>query len=134
MPRTADFHEQITHPCLPQATGVVDDPAALDAAVDVLEAHTPTGNAPIRGFLRPCEGAAPWLPRRHDDLHLGPCARSEAGILKHPASRRQRVRGRLGHPLIVGAAGIGLTQKEDRECRVDQQHVFHRMILEVISI
>jgi hypothetical protein len=25
----------------------------------------------------------------------------------------------------VGAAGIGLTQKEDRECGVDQQHVFH---------
>src|SRR5262249_27285107 len=33
----------------------------------------------------------------------------------------------LRTPLIVGAAGIGITQKEDRERRIDQEHVFHRM-------
>jgi hypothetical protein len=52
MQPTADFHEQIADACLPQTTGVVDDAAALDAAVDMLDAHTPTGDPPIRGFLR----------------------------------------------------------------------------------
>jgi hypothetical protein len=28
----------------------------------------------------------------------------------------------------MGAAGIGLTQQEARECRVDQPHVLHRMV------
>ena len=28
----------------------------------------------------------------------------------------------------MGAAGIGLAQEEDRERRVDEQHVFHRVV------
>jgi hypothetical protein len=134
MQGTADFHEQITNPRLPQATGVVDDATALDATVDMLDAHTPASDTPIRGFLRPCEGPAPGLPRRHDDLDVGQRERQEAEILAQPAPRRQRVRGHLGHPLIVGAAGIGLTQQEDREGRVDQQHVFHRMVCFLAAI
>ena len=127
MQRPADFHEQIADARLPQAAGVVDDAAALDAAVDVRDAHTAAGDAPRGGLLRPREGPAPWLPRRHDALHVVPCARQEAEILEPPAAHGPRVRSRIGTPLIMGAAGIGLTQTEDRECRVDQPHVFHRM-------
>jgi hypothetical protein len=29
----------------------------------------------------------------------------------------------------VGAAGLGLTEKEDRECRINQQDVFDRVAL-----
>ena len=54
MQRTADFHDQISDTRLPQAADVMDDAAALDAAVDVLDAHAPTGDAPIRGLLRAC--------------------------------------------------------------------------------
>jgi hypothetical protein len=39
------------------------------------------------------------------------------------------IRGRLGNPLIVGAARIGRTQKEDGKRGIDQQHVFHIMAL-----
>ena len=34
----------------------------------------------------------------------------------------------------MGAAGMGLTQKENRECRVDQQHVRHGVALFLATI
>jgi hypothetical protein len=54
MQRAADVHEQISAPGLSEAADVLDDAAALDEAVDVLAAHTPTGNAPMGGLLRVC--------------------------------------------------------------------------------
>jgi hypothetical protein len=127
MQGTADFHKQIADACLPQATGVVDDAAALDAAVDVLDAHSTAGDAAMRGFLRACEGPAPWLPRRHDDLHLVEREHQAAEILEQPTARGQGVRGGSSNPLLVEAAGGGLTQNEDREHGMDQPHVFHRV-------
>jgi hypothetical protein len=124
---TADFHEQISDARLPQAAGVVDDAAALDATIDVFDAHAPTGDTPIRRFLRAREGPAPRLPRRHDHLDLRERKRQKAQVLKQPAARGQRVRGGIRNPLIVGAAGIGVTEKEDCECRIDQQDVFDRV-------
>jgi hypothetical protein len=134
MQGTADFHKQIADACLPQATGVVDDAAALDAAVDVLDAHSTAGDAAMRGFLRACEGPAPWLPRRHDDLHLVERERQEAEILEQPTARGQGVRSGISNPLIVGTARVGLTQKEDPERGVDQEHVFDRVVLFLAAI
>jgi hypothetical protein len=131
---TADFHEQIADARLPQAAGVVDDAAALDAAVDVLDTHTTARDAPIRRFLRARMGPAPWLPRRHDDVDPVERKRQEAEILEQAAACRQWVWGGIRNPLIVGAAGIGLTEKEDRECRIDQQDVFDRVALFLAAI
>ena len=127
MQGTADFHDPIADARFPQATRLVDDAAALDAAVDVLDAYPATREAPIRGFLRAREGAASWLPRRHDDLNLVQRKRQETQILEQPASRRQGVWGGLGNSFIMSAAGIGLTQEENRQHGVDQQHVFDCM-------
>ncbi len=85
MEGAADFHDQIAEPRLPQAAGVVDNATARDAAVDVLDTDTAPGDAPMRRFLRPREGAASWLPRGHDDLHLVECERQEPEILEQPA-------------------------------------------------
>ena len=82
MPCTADFHEQIADARLPQAAGVVDDAAALDAAVDVLDAHATARYAPIRRFLRAREAPAPRFPRRHDDVDPVERKRQEAEILE----------------------------------------------------
>jgi hypothetical protein len=120
MQRTADFHDQIADPRLSQATDSVDDAAALDAAVDVLDAHTSAGDAPILRFLGPRELSSSRLPGWHDDFHLRERKRQKAQVLEQPAPCRQGVRVRIRNPLIVGAAGIGLTQKEDRERRIDQ--------------
>jgi hypothetical protein len=49
---TADFHEQIADARLPQPAGVVDDAAALDAAVDVLDAHATAGIVPSEQVVR----------------------------------------------------------------------------------
>jgi hypothetical protein len=39
MQRTADFHDQVSDTRLPEEAGIMDDAAALDAAVDVLDAY-----------------------------------------------------------------------------------------------
>ena len=70
MQRTADFYDQIADARLPEPAGVVDNAAALDAAVDVPDAHTTAGNTPIRRFLPVREGLASRLSSRHDDLDL----------------------------------------------------------------
>jgi hypothetical protein len=112
----------------------MDDAAALDAAVDVLEAHPPTSDVPIGGFLLAREGPAPRLLRRHDGLHLIQRKRQKAQILEQPTPRRQEVWGRIGNAFIVGTARIGLTQKEHREGGIDQQHVFDRVVLFLAAI
>ena len=129
MQRTADFPNHIAHARLPQAARVVDDAAALDAAVDVLDTDPAPRDPPIGRFLRARESPAPWLLRGHDDLDLVTREGQEAESLEPPAAGGQRVRVGIGNPLIVGAAGIGLTQKEDRERGIDQQHVFDRVVL-----
>ena len=65
---TADFHDAIANASL-QAAGVVDDAATLDATVDVPQAHAAARKAPIRRFLRACEGPASRFAGWHDDLH-----------------------------------------------------------------
>jgi hypothetical protein len=100
MQRTADLHNQISHTRLPETADVMDDAAALNAAVDVLDTHAPTGNAPIRGLLRACELPSSRLPGRHDDLHPVEREGQEAKILEQPAPHRQGVRGGIGNSLV----------------------------------
>ena len=131
---TADFPDRLSDPRFPEAADVLDDAAALDAAVDMLNAHAPTSDAPIRRLLRPRELPFLWLPGWHDGFHLRARERQEAQILEQPAARGQRVGRRIGNALIVGTAGVRLTQKENRERHVDEQHVFHRMVFFLAAI
>jgi hypothetical protein len=128
MQRAAHFHHQITDARLPQPAPIVDDAAALHAAVDVLNVDAAACNPSIGGVLGPREGSAPWLLGRHEECDVVERERQEAQILQQPAPRGSGVGRRLGNPLIVGAAGRGLTQEEDRERRVDEPHVFHRVV------
>src|SRR5919108_6332067 len=127
MPGPADFQEQLADARLPPAAGVVDDAAACDAAVDGLDAHATAGEAPIRRLLHARQAPPPRLPRRHHEVdpleRLGQAAES----LEQAAACRHGVWGDIGTPLLVGAAGLGLTQAEDRQCRMDQQDVFDRV-------
>jgi hypothetical protein len=134
MQAAADFHDTIANARLSEAAGVVDDAAALDTAIDVFDAHAAARDAPVGRLLRLCEFLSSWLPGRHDDLHLGKRERQAAQILEPAAARGQGLRGRIGNPLIVCAARIGLTEREDRERRVDQQYVFHRVVFFLAAI
>jgi hypothetical protein len=134
MQRTADFHDPIADARFPQAARVVDDAAALDAAVDVLDTHAATRNTPIRRFLRARQGPAPRLLRRHDHLNLVERERQKAQILEPSAACGQGVGCRIRHALIMDTAAIGITQKEDQQRRVDQQHVLHGVALFLTAI
>jgi hypothetical protein len=127
MQGTADFHDAIANARLPETAGIVDHAAALDAAVDVLNAHAAARDTPMRRFLRPREIPSSRLPGRHDDFDLVQRERQEAQILEQAAACGQGIRRGIRNPLIVRAAGRRLTQKEDRERGVHEPHVFHRM-------
>jgi hypothetical protein len=134
MQAAADFHDTIANARLSEAAGVVDDAAALDTAIDVFDAHAAARDAPVGRLLRLCEFLSSWLPGRHNDLHLGKRECQEAQILEQAAARRQGVRGRIRNAFIVCAARVGLTEKEDRERRIDQQDVFHRVAFFLAAI
>jgi len=134
MQPTADFHKQITDARLPQAAGVVNNATAFDAAVDVLNTHAAAGDAPIRGFLGTRQGSASRLTGRHDGFHLAQGERQEAQVLEQPAACGQGVRRGIGNPLIMSAPRLGLTQKENRERGIDQQHIFHRVAFLLAAI
>jgi hypothetical protein len=84
MQGTADFHDQIADARLPQSACVMDDAAALDAAVDVLDPDSATRDAAIGRFLHAREGSAPGLPSGHDARDPVECE----GALVHESGKR----------------------------------------------
>jgi hypothetical protein len=84
---TADFHDAVANTYLPEAAGVVDDAAALDATVDMLDAHAAARDAPLGGLLSARQRPAPRLLDRHDALHWGERERQEAQILEQATTR-----------------------------------------------
>jgi hypothetical protein len=134
MQRTADFHDQVADARLSEAAGIVNHAAALDATVDVLDAHAATRDASIGRFLAARERSASGLTGRHDALDLVERKRQEAQILEQLTARRQGIGGGLSNPLVVDTPRIGLTQEEDCQHRVDQQHVFDRVAFFLAAI
>jgi hypothetical protein len=91
MQRTADFHDPIADAHFPQAARIMDDAAALDAAVDVLDTYPAACDTPIRRFLRPRQGPTPRLLCWHDDLDLVEREGKKAPILEQPTACGQGV-------------------------------------------
>ena len=125
MQPTADFHDPIADARFPQAARVVDDTAALDAALDGRDTHAAACDPSIRRVLRARQGPAPRLPRRHDHLDLVERERQEAHILEPPTACGQGVGCRICQAFLMDTAGLGVTQQEDHERRVAQPHVLH---------
>jgi hypothetical protein len=134
VPCTADFHDQIADARLSEAAGVVDNAAALDAAVDVLDADAATCQASIGGFLAAREGAAAGLAGGHADLDQVERERQEAQVLEQPTARGSGIGSGIRHPLVVCTPRIGLTQEEDGEHGVDQPHIVDRVALVLAAI
>jgi len=55
MQGTADLHHQIADTLLPQTDAVFHDAAALDTAIDVLDAQPTLVERLVRQLLLPCE-------------------------------------------------------------------------------
>src|SRR2546426_3924883 len=126
---TAEFHHQIADTLLPQADPVLHNAAALDTAIDVLDAQPTLVERLVRPLLLPRELLAAGFLGRHEDRHLRERERQEPQILQEPTPRRQGIRRRVRNGLIMGAAAIGIAQEEDEKQSVDEQDIFDRMVL-----
>jgi hypothetical protein len=77
----------------------------------------------VQGLVGPLlvqgEFLAAGFLRRHEDLHLRKRERQEAQILQQPTPGRQGIRGGVGNRLVMDAAAVGVTEKEDDEQRID---------------
>jgi hypothetical protein len=105
MQRATNFHHAIAHTSVSEATRLVDDAAAFDAPIDVLDAHSTAGDPPIRRLPRARELPASRLPGRHDAFDLGERERQEAQILEQATPRGKEIGGGLGHALTWGLPG-----------------------------
>jgi hypothetical protein len=131
---TADFHDQVADARLAEAVGIVDHTAALDAAVDVRDAHAATRDASIGGSLAAREGAAAGLAGRQDELDLVEREGQEAQILEPPTARGEGRGGGLSHPLVMGTPRVSLAQEEEGQRRLDPQHVCDGVTLVLAAI
>jgi hypothetical protein len=103
-------------------------PAALDATVDMLDPQPTLVKCLVRLLLLQGELLAAWFLGGHEDLHLGQRERQEARILQQPTPGGQGIRRRVSNGLIMGAAAVGVAQKEDDEQGIDQQDIFDRVV------
>jgi len=113
---------------------VFDDATTLHTAVDMLNAQSAIVQSLVGQLLFQGEFLAAGFLRRHEDLDLGQREREEAQILQQPAPRGQGIRRGLSNPLVMEAAAIGVTQKEDREQGIDQQDIFYGVVLFLAAI
>jgi hypothetical protein len=119
MQGTADLHHQIADTLLPQTEAVFHDAAALDTAINVLDAQPTLVEHLVRPLLLPRELLAAGFLGRHEDLHLRERERQEAQILQQPTPGRERVGGGLRNAQIMHMAAMGRTQKQDSEQGID---------------
>src|SRR5262252_4443606 len=134
MQGTTEFHHQIAGARLPQAEPVFDDTATLDTAVDVLDQQPPLVERLVRPLLLQGQLLTAGLLRRHEDHHFRERERQETQILQQPTPRREGVGAGLCDAQIMGAAAIGVTEKEDDEQSIHEQDIFYCMVLFLAAI
>jgi hypothetical protein len=92
MQRAAGLHDQVADAHLSEAADLVDHTAALDATVDVLDAHAETCDASIGRFLAVRESSASGLAGWPDDFDLVEREGQEAQILEQLTACRWDVK------------------------------------------
>src|SRR5712691_9580962 len=125
----AEFHHEIADTLLPQADPVLHNTAALDTAVDMLDAQPTLVERLVRQLLLQRELLAAGFLGRHEDRHFRERERQETQILQESAPRRQGIRRRVRNGLIMGAAAIGVAQEEDDEQGIHEQDIFDGVVL-----
>jgi hypothetical protein len=88
-------------------------------AVDMLDPQPTLVQGLVGPLLFQGEFLAAGFLGRHEDLDLGQRERQEAQVLQQPAPCGQGIRRRVCNGLIMGAAAIGVAQKEDEKQRID---------------
>ncbi len=124
MPCTADCHHHVANPGFPQANGLFAHAAAFDAAVDMCDAYAPPRDLPLRRFLRPRQLVPAGLLRGLDDVHPVEREGLKPQVLQELTPHGQRIRRRVGHPLVMHTARMRLTEEQNAHGSIDQQEVF----------
>src|SRR2546425_8485266 len=110
------------------------DATALHTAVDMLDAQPTLVQCLVGSVLLPRQLLTAGFLHRHEDLDLRERKSQEAQILQQPAPRRQGIRRRVSNGLIMGAAAIGVTEKEDDEQGIDEQDIFDGVVFFLAAI
>ncbi len=134
MQRTTDVHDHVANAVLPQPDGLFEHPATFDAAIDLFDAPPSPSELSIGRFLGSRQRFPTRLLRRLEDAHPLQCERLETQVLQQLAPRRQRIRRRIGHMLVMNTPRMGLTQEENAQGLIDQEEVLQHVALFLAAI
>lgn len=134
MKSTAHLHNKIAHSIPDETDYFFYNSAALDAAVDMLNAHSTPGHLPIGSFLLRCKLLSTRFLYGHDSFHPIEGKSLEAQILQKMAARWQRIWSSIGDFLVVHLSLGRVTQKDDAQSFIDQEHVFDGMLLFLAAV
>jgi hypothetical protein len=127
MQRTADFHHQIANSSFPHPNGLFEHAAAFDTAIDVFDAHAPPRDLPLPRFLRPRQLMPAGLFRWLNDGYTVQREGLKAQILEQLTPHGQRIRRRVGNPLVMHTARMRRTEEQDVRGPIDEQEVFQHV-------
>jgi hypothetical protein len=88
----------------------------------------------VGSLLLQSEFLAVGLPRRHENVHMRQGKRQKAPLLPQPTPAGKGYSVASAIRLSMDAASHRLTEKEDREGRIDQQDIFHRVVFFLAAI
>lgn len=101
MQPTCDVDDEITNDAAPEADGVLDHPAAFDAAVDVFDPHAPLGQGLIVGFLLRGQGATTRCFDRLVHWHAVQGKAEKAPILEQLTVGGQGIVAVISHAFVM---------------------------------
>ena len=136
MQGTPECHHQIADALLPQADAVLDDGTALDTSVDRLDPQPTPGQGLGGSVLLPRPLLIAGFLHWHADRDLRERKSQAAQTLHQPAPRRQGqgIRRRGSNGLSMGAAAIGVPEKEEAEQDIDSQDIFDGVVLVLAAL
>jgi hypothetical protein len=134
MQRTTDFHDHVANAVFPQPDGLFEHTATFDAAIDMFDANPSPSELPIACFLGSRERFPTRLLRRLEDVHPRHRERLNTQVLPQLTSRRQGIRRRIGHTLVMDTTRLGLTPEEDAPGLMDQEAVLQQVALVLAAL
>ena len=128
MQPTGDFDHEIPNNGTPEANGILDHAAALDATIDVLDAYALLGYGAIVGFLRWGERATTRLFDRLVDGDPIQGKATKAQILEQVTSGGQGIGTIIGNIFVMHPPFKGRAQEDNLQGSINHQRIFQGMI------
>jgi hypothetical protein len=131
---TTALQHQITDALHPQAHPVWHAATARDAPVARLAPEPPLGPGRVRQVLLQRPLRAPRFLRRPEARDLGERAREAAQLLPQRTASREGIRGRVGSPLVLPAAALGIAEAEAEAHSLDAQAMLDGVVFVLAAL